>query len=111
MAQTPRALRLRSEIHKPDRKSNMQRNKTLNCLDALIVDAGGADHGTQSEGSCGLLLEHLQAARRDLLGSMPGGYSLSLQQAEESLACISNKSARAEMKKVLRTLIGSQSDA
>jgi hypothetical protein len=89
----------------------MQRNKTLNCLDALIVDAGGADHGKQSEGSCGLLLEHLQAARRDLLGSMPGGYSLSLHQAEESLACISNKGARAEMKKSLRTLIGSQSDA
>jgi hypothetical protein len=88
----------------------MQRNKTLNCLDALIFDVGGADHGKQSAGSCGLLLEHLQAARRDLLGSMPGGYSLSLHEAEESLACISNKSARAEMKKALRALIGSQGD-
>ena len=88
----------------------MQRNKTLNCLDALIFDLGGADHGLQSVGSCGLLLEHLQAARRDLLGSMPGGYSLSLHQAEESLACIPNKSARAEMKKVLRTLIDSKGD-
>jgi hypothetical protein len=83
----------------------MQHNKGLKCLDQLIAGLGGADSGTHSEGRCGLLLEHLQAARRDLLGSMPGEYSLSLHQAEESLDCIPDKSDRNEMRKTLRTLI------
>jgi len=74
-------------------------------LDKLVADIGGADSGIRSEGRCGLLLEHLQAARRDLLGSMPGEYGLSLQQAEESLSCISDKNDRNEIKKALRTLI------
>jgi len=77
----------------------------LKCLDELIADLGGSsDAGRRSKGPCDLLLEHLQAARRDLLGSMPGEYSLSLQQAKESVACISDKSARIEIKKILRTL-------
>jgi hypothetical protein len=87
----------------------MQRDKDhLKCLDELIVDLGGADTGTQSKGPCALLLEHLQAARRDLLGSMPGEYSLSLQQARESVACIPDKSARTKTKRILRSLIDSE---
>jgi hypothetical protein len=92
----------------------MQRDKDhLKCLDELIADLGGADTGTQSKGPCGLLLEHmllehLQAARRDLLGSMPAEYSLSLQQARESVACIPDKSARTKTKRILRSLIDSE---
>ena len=86
--------------------TNMQEDD-LKCLDGLIIDLGGADSGKQSKSPCGLLLEHLQAARRDLLGSMPGGYGLSLHQAEESVACISDRGARTEMKNTLRALIGS----
>lgn len=86
----------------------MRRNDGLMCLDRLIADVGGADSGTLSEGRCGLLLEHLQAARRDLLGSMPGEYGLSLHQAVESLGCISDKNRRNEIKKALRTLIDSE---
>jgi hypothetical protein len=84
----------------------MQQEKDLKCLDELIADLGGSnDAGRRSRGPCDLLLEHLQAARRDLLGSMPGEYSLSLQQAKESVACISDKSARIKTKKILRNLI------
>jgi hypothetical protein len=83
----------------------MQYDQSLMRLDKLVADIGGADFGTRSEGRCGLLLEHLQAARRDLMGSMPGEYGLSLQQAEESLSCISDKNDRNEIKKALRTLL------
>jgi hypothetical protein len=55
-----------------------------------------------------LLLEHLQAARRDLLGSMLGEYGLSLQQAEESAGSISNRNDRNETRKTLRKLIDSE---
>ena len=70
----------------------------------MIADLGGTDTSTHSPGSCGLLLEHLQAARRDLLGSMLKEYSLSLQQAKESVACISGKLARAKATKILSSL-------
>ena len=82
----------------------MQPDQALKCLDELIADLGGVVTGTQSMGACGALLEHLQAARRDLLGSMPGEYLLSLQQAKVSLACISKKSTRTEIKKTLGRL-------
>jgi hypothetical protein len=74
-------------------------------LDKLIASLGGADMGTQSFGPCGLLLEHLQAARRDLLGSILGEYRLSLEQAKESVACIVEKSARDTMKEALKSLL------
>lgn len=74
-------------------------------LDKLIASLGGADTGTQSFGPCGLLLEHLQAARRDLLGSILGEYRLSLEQAKESVACIVDKSARGAMKEELQSLL------
>lgn len=83
----------------------MQQDRDLKCLDQLISDLGGADNGTQSNGPCGLLLEHLQAARRHVLGSMRNEYSLSLEQAKESVACISDKSARTKMKGNLQNLI------
>lgn len=87
----------------------MQQDKDLVCLDELIAEFGGSnDAEMQSRGPCDLLLEHLQAARRDLLGSMPGEYSLSLGQAKESTACISGKSARTRTKKTLQSLIDSE---
>lgn len=86
----------------------MQPEQRLQCLDKLIAGLGGADSGKQSEGRCELLLEHLQAARRDLLGSMPGEYGLSLQQAEESAGSISDKNDRNEIRKTLRQLIDSE---
>jgi hypothetical protein len=86
----------------------VQQDKELKCLDELIAGLGGADNGAQSTGPCGLLLEHLQAARRHVLGSMRGEYRLSLEQAKESVACISDKSARTKMKGDLQTLIDSE---
>jgi hypothetical protein len=86
----------------------MQQDEDLKCLEDLIADLGGADTGMQSKSPCGLLLEHLQAARRDLLGSMLGEYSLALQQAKESVACIPDKSARTKTKTILRSLIDSK---
>jgi hypothetical protein len=86
----------------------MQKDKDLQCLDELIAKLGGCnDAGRRSRSPCDLLLEHLQAARRNLPGSMPGEYSFSLRQAKESVACILNKSARMKVKKVLRILIDS----
>jgi hypothetical protein len=86
----------------------VQQDKELKCLDQLISGLGGADNGTQSTGPCGLLLEHLQAARRHVLGSMRGECRLSLAQAKESVGCISDKSARTKMKETLQSLIDSQ---
>ena len=93
-----------------DQETYRQQDEDLKCLDKLIADFGGSsDAGQRSRGPCDLLLEHLQAARRYLLGSMPGEYSLSLQQAKESVAyCILDKNARAETKRILRSLIGSE---
>jgi hypothetical protein len=88
----------------------MQHNKDLKSLDELIAGLGGADTGARSAGPSGLLIEHLQAARRDLLGSIMGEYRVSLQQARESIASIEDKSARTEMKKRLQSLIDSTRD-
>jgi hypothetical protein len=78
---------------------------SLERLDKLIASLGGDDTGAKSFGPCGLLLEHLQAARRDLLGSILGEYRLSLEQAKESVACIVDKSARSAMKEALQNLL------
>ena len=87
----------------------MQKDKDLKCLDKLTADLGDSnDAGRRSKGRCDLLLEHLQAARRDLLGSMLGEYGLSLQQAKDSVACISDKNARTEINQILRSLINSE---
>ena len=80
---------------------------SLKSLDELIADLGGTDAGERSMGPCGLLSEHLQAARRNLLGSMPGEYRLSLREAKDSLACIPKGDARNVLRNSLQTLIDS----
>lgn len=87
----------------------MQQNKELIHLDELIADLGGTVTGMHSIGSCGLLLKHLQAARRDLLGTMRGEYLFSLQQAKESVGCISDQRIRAETRKILQGLLEPES--
>ena len=87
----------------------MQPDQDLKCLDELIADLGdSSDAGRRSGGSCDLLLEHLQAARRDLLGSMRDEYRLNLQQAKDSLTCIADRSARAKTRERLLRLIESE---
>jgi len=83
----------------------MQQDTDLKSLDKLIASLGGNEIGTRTEGPCGLLLEHAQAARRHLLGAMSAEYSLSLEQAKESLACISDKASRSKTKAMLQGLI------
>jgi hypothetical protein len=85
----------------------MQYGADLTSLEKLIAHLGGAEIGTQSAGSYGLLLEHLQGARRGLLGSMQAEYRSSLGFAKESLACISGTADRADTKKILQGLIDS----
>lgn len=79
----------------------------LTTLDQLIADVGGAgSEGTQSRSSHGLLLEHLRSARSSFLGSMPGEYRSSLQDAKESATCICDKNAQGDIRKRLQNLIG-----
>jgi hypothetical protein len=85
----------------------MQQDKDLKSLDALIAGLGGADFGVQSNGPYGLLLEHLQTARRSLLGSMGDEYSLSLEQAKEFVGCIHDKGTRTRTHETLESLIAS----
>jgi hypothetical protein len=82
----------------------MQQSAELRSLDELLIKLGGAEIGMRTEGPCGLLLEHLQAARRDLLGSMRAEYGSSLQFAKESVGCIPGKSTRADVKRILQGL-------
>jgi hypothetical protein len=82
----------------------VHQDEDLKILDEMIADLGRSS----AAAACDLLLEHLQAARRYLLGSMPGEYSLCLQQARESLAFIPEKVAGTETKKSLRYLIDSE---
>jgi hypothetical protein len=86
----------------------MEQDQDLKSLDKLIAGIGGAESGTQSMGPCGLLLEHLQTARRSLLGSMGDEYSLSLQQAKEFVGCIVDKDARTRTHTALEGLIASR---
>jgi hypothetical protein len=82
----------------------MQRD--LNSLDALIAELDAGDAGKQSKGACSLLIEHLRSARTSFLGSMPGEYKSSLEEAKESAACISDKNARSGIRERLQSLIG-----
>jgi hypothetical protein len=77
-----------------------QQKDDLKCLDELIATLGGAD-----KGPCALPVEHLEAARRSLLGASLGEYRLSLEQAKESVVCVIDKNARNEIKKLLGSLI------
>ena len=82
----------------------MQLDEDLKILDEMIADLVGSNAAATSD----LVLEHLQAARRYLLGSMPGEYSLCLQQARESLAFLPEKVAGTKTKNSLRYLIDSE---
>jgi hypothetical protein len=82
----------------------MQVDQNLKSLDALLAELGGSRNG----GAGDLLFEHLQAARRNLLGSMPGEYGLSLQQAIESASCFPDKKFRTGIKDKLRSLMDSK---
>ena len=86
----------------------MQEDKDLIRLDELIAELGGTVTGSHTAGPCGLLLEHLNAARRGRLGSMRAEYVASLKQATDSIACILDKGVRAETKKVLLRLLDSR---
>jgi hypothetical protein len=82
-------------------------NKSLQSLDQLIADVGGAGNaGKQSKSPHGLLVEHLRVARTSFLGSMPGEYRSSLQEAKTSAACIADKNTQSDVRKRLQTLIG-----
>jgi hypothetical protein len=86
----------------------VQASADLQSLDDLLAHLGGAGLGAQSAGPSALLLEHLRAARRDLLGSMHGEYRSNLRFAKESAGCIPGQSARAETKRILQGLIDSE---
>ncbi len=82
-------------------------NHVLKSLDELIADLGGANSGQRGMGPLGLLSEHLQAARRNLLGSMPGEYRLSLREARDSLSCIPKGDSRNIIRNSLQSLLDS----
>ena len=83
----------------------MSQLEELHYLDEIIANLSGNDRGAQSAGPCGLILEHLRAARTALLGAMQGEYGLSLEQAMDSVSCIPEKSARIKTKHMLQSLI------
>jgi hypothetical protein len=83
----------------------MNEDKNLKSLDEMIADLDGAKAGGRSDNGYGLLTEHLQAARRNLLGSRRIEFGLALEQAKESIGCISNKDDRAKAQKTLSGMI------
>jgi hypothetical protein len=83
----------------------MARNKELSYVDELIAVLSGNDTGSQSAGRCGLILEHLRAARTSCLGTMHNEYGLSLEQAMESTSGILEKRTRIKTRQMLQSLI------
>jgi hypothetical protein len=79
---------------------------SLESLDELIAGLEGGNAGSQSSGPCRLLLEHLRSARTSFLGSMPGEYRSSLEEARESAACIADKTRQTAIKQQLKSMIG-----
>lgn len=86
----------------------MNQAQALQRLDGLIAGIGGADEGMQTVGPSSLLLEHLQAARRGLMGSMRAEYNSSLEQAKESLGCVPNSKERAAIGSTLQSLLANE---
>lgn len=83
-------------------------HKNLGRLEELIASLGGGNNpGTHSEGSCVLLLGHLETARRSMLGSMRGEYALNLDQAKNAIGCIPPGNQRDQAKQTLQFLIAS----
>jgi hypothetical protein len=84
----------------------VQYNTVLTSLDGLLASLGGSDDaGKLSSGPRGLLLEHLQGARRNFLGSRINEYRASLTDAKESLACIADPGTRIKTRQDLQVLI------
>jgi hypothetical protein len=88
-----------------------ERDQHLKSLDEWIERLGGVDEGLQTESDCSLLVEHLEAARRNLLAAMPAEYALSLEQGLQSVSRVSDEKARAEITRTLRNLINAQAPA
>ena len=84
----------------------MRPANSLEILDDMIAGLGSANAGTQSSGPCKLMLEHLRSARTSFLGSMPGEYRSSLEEARESAACITDKTRQTAIKQQLKSMIG-----
>ncbi len=80
----------------------MSQLDALSHLDALSASLSGHDR----RGPCGLIVEHLRAARTALLGAMHGEYCFSLEQALGSVSCIPEKSARIRVRHMLQSLLG-----
>lgn len=80
----------------------MSQLDALSHLDELAASFSGYDRG----GPCGLIIEHLRAARAALLGAMHGEYCFSLEQALGSVSCIPEKNARVRAKHTLQSLLG-----
>ena len=86
-----------------NRKTDMQQDEDLKCLDELIAAVGGSHDAAPTD----LLLEHLRATRRYLLGSTRAEYCFCLEQAKESVFAVRDKTARIEIKATLQSLIAS----
>jgi len=85
----------------------MKQDQDLKSLDELIAEFDGSTPSGRNGVQSGLLLEHLRAARRNLLGSMPGEYGLSLAQATKSLGHFPDKAFRTGITTRLRSLMTS----
>ena len=83
----------------------MKSNERLASLSKLIEEFGGSSvPAEQTLVKSSLLLEHLQAARRYLLGASLDEYRSSLDQAKTCLFTISDSTKRIGMKKALAEL-------
>jgi hypothetical protein len=82
----------------------MRPDQDLRQLDEAIASLSGSHDAAPWDH----LLDRLRTARRYLLGASPGEYKFTLQQAVDSVACIPDKTARAEAKKMLRNLMDSE---
>jgi hypothetical protein len=87
--------------------TSTEQQKHLKALDRFIAELGGLDEGNQNEGPCSVLVEHLEAARRELLASMPVEYGLSLEQAMQAVGCVPDSRVRDEITQTLRGLLNS----
>jgi hypothetical protein len=77
-----------------------QRDADLQRLDELIKELGHSQENRDD-----LLIQHLQSARTYLLGAMPEEYSLSLQNAKESLSVVRDENARRRWEGTLSSLL------
>jgi hypothetical protein len=81
----------------------MPQDEDLKSLDEMVAGFGTS---RDLEGR-DLVLEHLRAARRCLLGSMLGEYRFNLQQAREAVGFLPDKTVQAGAKTILLRLYDS----